>query len=196
MWLAVTTFLAILAGWFDLAQRYPNREEAPLISLHFQSGSMRGVAMSRILRLEACPSGLRVGIWRLFGPFSRDFFVPWDDIQVQRKNRLFWKVADLRFGYAGNLQVQDYAADRLWRAIPKQWPESGPIPVEDANQSVWAVLKPWALRTALAATFFTFAPRIFSPAGSEYPPLEIAIGFPAVVFGIAAIREFFKRRAQ
>ena len=40
LWLGVTMLLGVLSGWFSLMQRYPNREETPLLTLSAQSGSM------------------------------------------------------------------------------------------------------------------------------------------------------------
>jgi hypothetical protein len=71
----------------------------PMLRVRWQSGSMGlGVSMSGILTLGVCPSGLRVGIMRVFGPFCRDFFVLWEDIRITRRTVLFWPVAKLQFG--------------------------------------------------------------------------------------------------
>ena len=35
---------------------------------------------------------------RIFGPFCRDFLVPWSEITVTRSDRVVWKVAKLSFG--------------------------------------------------------------------------------------------------
>jgi hypothetical protein len=193
MWLFVTSILAAKSKWFSLMRQYPNRDELPVLRLRFQSGRMSGVSMSGILRLDACPSGLRVGIWRLFGLLSRDFLVPWTDIRVERKTRFLWKVAELQFGAgAGNLTISDVVANRIARAIPMQWPEAGPFPEETVRQAFWNVFKLWAFGTLIAATFFTVAPRLMSPHG-PYPPIAVAILFPAIVFGIRAVFSFFFR---
>jgi hypothetical protein len=94
-WLAITTTLGIFSGWFLLMWKYPDRkEEAALLQLKRQSGSMGlGVAMQGILKIGVCPSGLRIGMMRALGPLCRDFLVPWDEITVKRKNRLFGRVA-------------------------------------------------------------------------------------------------------
>ncbi len=76
LWFAVTMLLSFLSGWFGLMERFPDRTENPLLTLTGQSGSLGKVSMSRILTLSVCPAGLRIGIMRIFGPFSRDFLVP------------------------------------------------------------------------------------------------------------------------
>jgi hypothetical protein len=79
LWFAVTTLLGVMSNWFVLAQRYPDRKEEALLTLRGQSGSMGlGVRMNHILKISVCPSGLRIGMSRVFGPFCRDFFVPWE----------------------------------------------------------------------------------------------------------------------
>jgi hypothetical protein len=94
LWLAITTTLGIFSGWFLLMWKYPDRKEEALLQLKRQSGSMGlGVAMQGVLNISVCPSGLRVGIMRIFGPFCRNVFVPWEVITVKRKNRLFGRVA-------------------------------------------------------------------------------------------------------
>ena len=88
--------------------------------------------MRGVLKLSVCPSGLRVGIMRIFVPFSRDFLVPWNEITVTRSDRFFWKAAKLSFGQPpnGNLKVFADVADRLARAAGRHWPEPGSFPKE------------------------------------------------------------------
>jgi hypothetical protein len=128
LWLTVTTILAVLSGWFWLMAKFPNQAMEPILRVSWQSGSMGpGVSMRGILTLDVCPSGLRVGIMRVFGPFCRDFFVPWDHISVTRKTVLFWPVAKLQFGNpaTGSLTISARVADRLARAAMGRWPETG-----------------------------------------------------------------------
>jgi hypothetical protein len=193
MWLFVTTILAVKSGWFSLVRKYPDKKGECILRLLFQSGSMSGVSMKGILRLETCDSGLRVGIWKMFGPFNRDFFVPWNEISVERKNQFIWKVAKLNLGSGGqDLTLQNYVADRLARSVPTRWPEEGPFPEQTYQEAAWGVFKLWAVVTIFAALFFTVVPRLMSANGA-YPPIMVAIGFPAIFFGIAALINFFSR---
>ena len=127
MWLFVTTLLGLVSGWYALMRRYPDHFESALCTFTRQSGSINSVGMRSILNLSVCPSGLRVGIMRIFGIFCRDFFVPWDEIEVSRKDRLFWKVAKLSFGKptSGNLTIPSDLADRIARVTGSGWPEAG-----------------------------------------------------------------------
>jgi hypothetical protein len=73
---------------------------------------------------------VRIGIMRIFGPFSRDFFVPWNEITVTRRDRFLWKEARLSFGQPsnGNLKVFAEVADRMAQAAGSKWPEQGSFP--------------------------------------------------------------------
>src|SRR5580658_7860930 len=188
-WFAVTMLLSFLSGWFGLMERYPDRTESALAVLANQSGSLGIVSMRRILKLSICPSGLKVGIMRIFGPFSRDFFVPWDEITVTRADRFLQKVAKLSFGRppAGNLTIRAEVADRIARTAGKPWPESGPFPEPTNAEALSKIVKQWAAMTALAAAFFIIVPRLLSPHRAIGPPIAVAVLFPAIVFGIGAI---------
>jgi hypothetical protein len=196
VWLAVTTILGLTSGWFRLMETFPDQTDEPILRLRGQSGKMGlGTNMNGILRLSVCSSGLRVGIMRLFGPFCRDFFVPWEHISVTRKTILFWPFADLRFGapLVGKLRISGHVADRLARAAAHRWPETGPFPEEMPDDLFRRLLTQWALVTSFAALFFTLAPLALAPRGA-HPPILVAILFPAIVFGVVSIVKFFRDR--
>jgi hypothetical protein len=194
MWLIVTTFLGMWSGWFRLAARFPDREEeAPILRLHGQSGAMgRGVSMRGILRLSACPGGLRVGMTRLFGPFCRDFFVPWDAIGVTRKKRWFSPVAELRFGSpgVGSLTIPARVANRLARAAEARWPEAGPLAEEPHGVMLRRLLAEWAVSTCVVALFFILVPLVVAP--EARPPVAVAILFPALLYGLVALARYVR----
>ncbi len=126
MWLLVTTILALASGWFRLAKVYPDRTEEPILRLRGRSGLMGpGINLGGVLRLSVCPSGLRLGISPLLGPFSKDFLVPWGDISVSRRKALFWRIARLQFGMprVGVLTLRAGIVDTLAEAAGKRWPE-------------------------------------------------------------------------
>jgi hypothetical protein len=106
-------------------ERYPDRLEDAKLKLTWQTGAMGvGVNYKNVLKLSVCPSGLRIGVIRLFGPFARDFLVPWRDLQVKR-SRWFWTdVAEVSFGGHGKLVVTAAVADKLAAAAGKDWPEA------------------------------------------------------------------------
>ena len=125
IWVGVTWLLGWMSGWHALMERYPDRHEQPALKLSWQTGAMGpGVNYKNVLKLGVCPSGLRVGVMKLFGPFARDFLVPWRDLKVKR-SRWFWTdVAELAFGTHGKLVVTATVADKLAAAAGKDWPEA------------------------------------------------------------------------
>jgi hypothetical protein len=131
---------------------------------------------------------------RIFGIFSRDFFVPWEEIRVERKDRFLQRTAELRFGNptVGKLSIPAYTADRLARSALGRWPETGPFPEETNNRVLASIVKEWAAYTFLAALFFIIVPRLASTKGN-YPPISVAILFPAVVMGIVSLFKYFDR---
>jgi hypothetical protein len=196
LWLTVTTVLAVLSGWFRLMARFPNQTVEPLLRIRGQSGSMGlGVTMQGILVLSVCPSGLRVGMMRVFGPFCRDFPVPWEAIRVTRKSVLFWPVAKLQFGYPaiGSLTIPAHVANRLARAAMGRWPEAGPFPEEKHRDTLRRLLTQWAAITCIAALFFTLVPLAVAPTGAR-PPIVVAILFPAIVIGVVTIVRYVRER--
>jgi hypothetical protein len=173
--------------------RFPNQDDQPVLRIRGQSASMGpGVSMRNILTLSVCPSGLRVGIMRVFGPFCRDFFVPWDSISVCRETRWFEPMAKLEFGkpVVGTLRLRGSVANRLARAAAAHWPEAGPFPEEPRSQLLRRLFIQWAVITCAAALFFTLVPRILAPRATPIPILD-GILFPAIVFGLATIVRFF-----
>ena len=195
LWFVVTLILSVLSGWFSLMERYPSRNEVSILRLANQSGSLGVVSMRNILKLSVCDSGLRVGIMRIFGPFCRDFLVPWNEITITRGDRYFWKFAKLSFGQPsnGNLKVFSEVADRLARAAGHRWPEQGPFPEERLSQSASRIVRQWLAMTAFAAALFIIAPRLAAPNAAARPPILVAILFPAIVFGIGAVVQYFRR---
>jgi hypothetical protein len=128
LWFAITAFLGFASGWYTLMRRYPDRGERPVLHLRGQLGFMGplNAKLRGILRLSVCPSGLRVGMFRLFGPFCRDFFVPWEEVSIARTRWLFMgEVATLTFGNPpnGTLGITANVADRLAKAAGDDWPE-------------------------------------------------------------------------
>src|SRR5579871_174976 len=136
VWLLVCGILGLISGWYCLMRTFPDRPyEEPLAVFKHESGMLGPVSMSGILKLSPCPSGLRVGILRLFGPFNSDFFVPWDLLGISRKKTLVWKYAKLSFGTTySRLCISDLLLDRLWQSAPQSWPEKGvPEPITGAR---------------------------------------------------------------
>jgi hypothetical protein len=104
LWLLITAILATISGWFALQTRFPVRSAQVLRKLHFQSAAMgKGAGTPRtnfngVLTISICAEGLKIDIMRIFGPFCRAFFVPWEDITSTERKTFFGNVTELRFG--------------------------------------------------------------------------------------------------
>jgi len=197
LWVGVSFVLGVVSGWFRLMRAFPNRSETAKLTLKGQSGRLGkglfgGVAMSGILNLSVCPSGLRVGKMRLFGLFSRDFLVPWGSLTVVRHKSLLGESAELRLGSEGALRIDGSVANRLARGAGSLWPEPGPFPEPSRADAAKAVIFQWLLMTTIAGVFFTVAPLAWGrPFSAE--TTAVAVAFPALIFGISAFVQYRKR---
>lgn len=184
MWLAVGARLGTTSQWFDLARRYPDRAEAPLVRLAAQSGKMAGrVSFSRCLNLSACPSGLRVGIALWLGPQYRRFLVPWCELAAgETRNGV-----ELRFGKPpdGTLVISAEAANKLARAASGFWPGQSSFSEPSVGVTLGRIWLGWAVVSAFAGVFFNIS-QLTWPAESRAPALLLFL-FPAVFFGIGPV---------
>jgi hypothetical protein len=80
-----------------------------------------GARMNNILRLDVCPSGLRVALPWLFAFANKPLFVPWDDIQAARVDGVFLNEIHLKFGRpeTGTLIVSEALGNEIAAAAPK-----------------------------------------------------------------------------
>jgi hypothetical protein len=134
---------------------------------------------------------------RLFAPFCRSFFVPWQALSVTRKDFLFSSAAELRFGTPsiGSLTIPTQLADRLAYAAGERWPETGPFAVELSRNASWSLLTQWAVATFVVALFFALVPRFAGPAEARPLPVLIAVLFPGIVFGAIILVRHFRERS-
>ena len=139
LWFGITSLLGMISGWYRLAVAFPDRDETPILRLRGQSGRMGGgVNLDHVLTLSVCPSGLRVGMMRMLGPFSRDFLVPWESITLARKTVMFWTLVELTFGdpAVGKLSVKEGTAAKLAEAAGPRWPEDAASPPQVRQEVV------------------------------------------------------------
>jgi hypothetical protein len=185
LWLTVTTVLALLSGWFRLMAEFPDQAIEPILRLRGQAGRVGGVGMHGILILSVSRYGLGVGMNRAFGPFCRDFFVPWERIAVVRTTALFAPAAELQFGNpaVGTLTIRAHVANRLARAAMGLWPEAGPFPEDTRGARFRRLLAQWAVATCFVGLFLTFFRLIIAPSGGG-PPIWATVLFPAIFFGV------------
>ena len=180
------------SGWYGLMRLYPDRIEKPIRVFNGQTGWMNGgLSFNGILTLSVCPSGLRVSVPRIVGPFSLPYFIPWSDIRVYRLTEYFMPAARMEFGEPakGKLSVRVTTANRLARAAGKNWPEPGPFPFETTGHILAGVILQWAALSVIGAAFLTVLPRVFAPA-APFLPLPISLGVPALIMGVVACIQF------
>lgn len=180
------------SGWYGLMRLYPDRDENPIRVFQGQTGWMNGgLSFNGVLTLSVCPTGLRVAVPGIFGPFSKPIFVPWGDIRVYRLTEYFMPAARMEFGQPakGVLSVRVNTADRLSRAAGKNWPEPGPFPFESTGHILASVILQWAALSAIGAAFLTVLPHVFAPV-APFLPLPLSIGLPALVMGVIACIQF------
>ena len=114
MWLGISTLLAWMSGWRALVERFPDRDEVPVSRLRLVSGRLGkgsdwnplgGISYGSCLRIDICPSGMRIAIWWISGPFQRPFFIPWSMISVKKFSMSFMPLImpsyRLTFGHFG-----------------------------------------------------------------------------------------------
>ena len=195
LWLLISVILGFFFGWYSLMRAFPDRPyEEALAIFKGESGMVGSVSMHGILKLSLCPSGLRVGIMKLFGPFEKDFLVPWNAIAVSRKKMLGWRYAELYFGIYGKLRISDLLADRFWQTIPQSWPEKGTPEAVTSKRVFQYYFLQWLVLTTIASAFFIIAPRIAGRGSGNYPPVLVAILFPAIAIALVFSFQYLVRR--
>lgn len=196
MWLFVTTLLGLLSGWFRFQTRFPNPKEGALLTLRFKSGVMGlGVNFNGCLILSACPSGLRVAVWRVFGLFQRPFLVPWEQVRTEESSSFFLPMTKLSFGWGedvGSLRIDA----GVWRKLSLAAKTSGsdaPAPLATPRRgAAMRFAVQWAVVTAGATAFFYFISNAaMNGAGI---PLIVCFGLPALTFGVPQLIRYFRQR--
>jgi hypothetical protein len=194
VWLAATTMLGFMSGWFKLQQWFEAPADEPLLKLRGQSGSMGiGVSFGGCLTLSAHRRGLGVAVWRIFGPFQRPFLVPWNEIEAQPSKTLFTPMTKLSLGKpaAGTLKISVGSWARLVEA-------AGPV----VSRSIASVSPPtrasvarglffeWFVIAAFFAAFFIFAMR--STGEADTMPIGV-LAFPVILFAVVQLIRYARQ---
>ncbi|HEV8408297.1 MAG TPA: hypothetical protein VGQ34_10225 [Sphingomicrobium sp.] len=192
-WLLMTSLVGLLSGWFNLQQWYPDDgSEEALLTLNRKSGSMgTGVGLNGVLRLRSYPSGLGLGISRIFAPFQKPLKIPWSEIEAEPSSSFFVPMVKLNLGKPANgrLKISARSWSRLIEAVPspssgRQFQMPAAIPVS-AGSFARALIIQWAVMSAAASVVFTAF--FMTAAPSVRVPLALCVGFPIVVFGIGQL---------
>ena len=185
-WIMVTAMFGLFSGWFRLQRQFPRSDETALLRLRMQSGMMGWIHLNGILTLDACASGLRVGVWKLFGPFQRPFEIPWDQIEAEQVSPfLLGPMTRLRFGRpeVGRLAINLRAWERLKAASQGM---AAPLTRATAKRIERGLFLQWVVATLLTGTIFLVI------GGSEdssatSSAVALCYGFPAAFFGFTQL---------
>jgi hypothetical protein len=193
--IAMGALMGAQSGWYALARRFRDRSDPALATFRYRSAWFgRTFAFNGVLNFGVCRTGLRVGIVRIVGPFSNDFFVPWDEITITRGNQWLGPAVRLQLGDAGSLSLRPALANDLARAAGDRWPEPGPFPAPTGASIASGVLREWVIYTAAGSAVLMAIPLLLAPHG-RLQPLH-AIGAAAVLAGIGALIEFGLRSGR
>jgi hypothetical protein len=191
-WTIICSVLGAFAGWYGLAEAYRDRDERAFLKIGFQSAAMGSglkVSMGGILTFSACPSGLRVSIWRVFGPFSKPFLVPWAEVRARRQKGpiLFGAVLTLGHPQIGSLVINARTWNRLAKSARDHDIQIEPIARLSMRQLVVAILLQWAIAAAFLS-FFLFSMIRQDGVQAVATPLIVASLFLACLTVIQIVR--------
>jgi hypothetical protein len=199
MWLLITTMVGAMSGWFTLRRRYPAGTEQALVTFRRRTGLLgkKGVGMGSALALGACPSGLRIAISRMAGPFQRPILIPWDEIVAEPKTMLFVPMAELRLGIP---QIGTIVIDaHLWEDLSVYSPERARasdrfVPISNRQLGQGMALQ-WAALATGVAVFFNFGFLLMSgPSAPWALRLGAGVVVPALLFGIPQLIRYAMQR--
>jgi hypothetical protein len=88
-WIVFSILMPSSTGCSKLVDQYPDQAEKPMLRLRGQSGTLGRGKMRSVLKLSACPSGLRVGMSPFMGPLCRPFLCLGSILQSSERTR-YW----------------------------------------------------------------------------------------------------------
>jgi hypothetical protein len=192
-WIALIAFLATLSGWGRLTAMFPDRPEPSLLTLRGQQGMIGRVTYRGALVLSACPSGMRVSMSKISGPFLKPFFVPWGSLSAAPVTKAFEVWAELRFdGYSdGRLYVGANSWERLRRMAPRP-DRLNATAVTDA-EILRGLVTQGAIVIGFISLFFFAVSALGRPKPDLIGMLLVYLIFCAMLGGMLTL-EFFRRR--
>ena len=102
-WLGVVTLIAKIGGWSRLQDEFPDRPSAHVYKrLSMRTGQLGhpifGASYRNVLNIDVCEPGLRLGVWKIFGPFSKPILFPWEKLKAEPYQWFFWRSYRLAWG--------------------------------------------------------------------------------------------------
>ena len=126
-WIAVTSLIGWLSGWFRLQEEFPDRTMPALAVLHMQSARIGMLAnYNNCLRVDVCAIGLRLAVPRVLGMFQKPLFVPWNAIHPEDCSVLGIRRYCLRFSGEKPGKVRLFLSERNFRKISANSPLQEP----------------------------------------------------------------------
>ncbi|MCB8943617.1 MAG: hypothetical protein H6658_07670 [Ardenticatenaceae bacterium] len=123
-WLTIVWFIAQVAGWPKLAEKYPAREPWNPQCWSLQSALVRGWSQYRaVLRFCADSEKLHISVLFPFSIAHKPLSIPWHEISGVKKTRWFIYGVELRFQQAPNIPIHitTNLANRLVEAASGAW---------------------------------------------------------------------------
>lgn len=109
LWIATTALLPHFMGWVTLEKLAPDKDPSelgsPLDTLRFQGlylgkGKL-GASYRGCVTFEVYADGLRVSIWKLFAPFSKPIFIPFEAMQTEEARVFTFRTTRMKIGPGG-----------------------------------------------------------------------------------------------
>jgi hypothetical protein len=97
------------SGWAQLARVFPAREEFRGSLRRFQGAEMRwGFGHRGVITAGVNSEGLYLATWRLFSMFYSPLFIPWSQICVRKREKVWSSGIDLELGTDLHIPVTLY----------------------------------------------------------------------------------------
>jgi hypothetical protein len=128
MSLVVSSVLAQLSGWVELARVYRFEGEFQGKRWSLESAMLNSVRYKSCLTVGATPEGMYLRPALIFRFGHQPLFIPWADISVEPANAAFFWHSNLHFAQARHtsLKIGKGLAERLAQAADDRWPAEPP----------------------------------------------------------------------
>jgi hypothetical protein len=122
-WFGVVWFIAQMAGWPKLVEKYPARQPWNEKCWSLQSAYIRWAQYRGVLRVCADAEGVHFSVIFPFSVSQRPFSVPWTDITGHKKRVYFIYGVELQFQQVPSIpiKISTRLADNLVEASNGAW---------------------------------------------------------------------------
>jgi hypothetical protein len=197
-WLLLSALIGLFSGWYALASAYPDRPEGAVAKRAKLKATMGSATLNGLLRIDVCPSGLRLALNRIMVPLAHPLFVPWGDIEIRHK-RAFMplpKVILLLGRTRRKLTLAPEAVFALMRDSVGVWPEALLLPLETDHQFARRLFKQWLMATLIATVLLTVIPTLLIDLPGDQGLLALGLALPAATIGVNCVFTFFRFRSR